>query len=75
MTVRKAGQTLDDMWASGLTALIEFGETDAGRPAVRVDLRSYIEPDPVYTDPTLLRRMGAEFLQAATYIERQAKKS
>ena len=74
MTVRKAESRFFDT-PLDTTALILLGETEDGTPAIKADLRDYLYPDPVYTDPALIRRMGAEFLQAATYIERQAKKS
>ena len=73
MSVRKAEHHLGATYPHDLSAKIHLGETREGVPAVRVDLQDYISGDPVYTDPVLLRRMGAEFLQAATYLERKAE--
>jgi hypothetical protein len=55
-------------------AMILLGCLISDEPAVRVDLQAYGHSDPAYTDPAILRRLGAELLQAATYLERKAKK-
>jgi hypothetical protein len=73
VTVRKAARPLSS-FAHDRPALIKLGHTEEGVPAVSVDLQEYFSGNPAYTDPTLLRRMGAEAFQAATYLERKAKK-
>jgi hypothetical protein len=72
MTIRKAVRPLSPH-AHDRSAIIKLGHTEEGVPAVSVDLQEFFSGNPAYQDPSLLRRMGAEFLQAATYIERQEK--
>lgn len=54
-------------------AVIIRGRSAEGVPTVSLNLQSYVSGNPAYTDPQVLRKMGAELLQAATYLEREKK--
>lgn len=54
-------------------AVILRGKSAEGVPTVSVNPQSYVAGNPAYTDPHVLRTIAAELLQAATYLEWEAR--